>query len=40
MLAAGEVAFNGTVETRRGRSLVAGDVVEVAGHEPVRVAGA
>jgi len=40
LLAAGEVAVNGAVETRRGRSLVVGDVVEVAGQEPVRVAGA
>jgi len=39
LLAAGDVAVNGTVETRRGRTLVAGDVVEVAGQEPVRVAG-
>ena len=27
----GEVSVNGTVETRRGRKLSAGDVVELAG---------
>lgn len=30
-LAAGEVDVNGAVETRRGRQLVIGDVVEVDG---------
>lgn len=40
LLAAGEVTVNGDVEGRRGRALVDGDVVEVAGQEPVRVVGA
>ncbi len=40
LLAAGDVTVNGAVEERRGRSLVDGDVVEVAGQEPVRVVGA
>jgi ribosome-associated protein len=31
LLAAGEVAVNGEVETRRGRQLVKGDVVTLAG---------
>ena len=30
LIQAGEVLVNGEVETRRGRKLVAGDVVEVA----------
>jgi ribosome-associated protein len=38
LLAAGEVSVNGEVETRRGRQLVAGDVVTLGG-ESVRVAG-
>ncbi|MFW6598751.1 RNA-binding S4 domain-containing protein [Propionibacteriaceae bacterium Y2011] len=37
LLAAGEVLVNGEHETRRGRQLVAGDVVECAG-EAVRLA--
>ena len=37
VLAAGEVLVNGEVETRRGRQLRRGDVVEHAG-EAVRVA--
>ena len=40
LLAAGDVTVNGAVEERRGRALVDGDVVEVAGQEPVRVVGA
>lgn len=36
-LAAGVVSVNGEVEVRRGRRLVRGDVVEVAGAAPVRV---
>jgi ribosome-associated protein len=31
LLAAGEVSVNGEVETRRGRQLVKGDVVTLAG---------
>jgi ribosome-associated protein len=31
LLADGQVSVNGEVETRRGRQLVAGDVVSVAG---------
>lgn len=31
VIQSGEVRVNGGVETRRGRRLVAGDVVEVAG---------
>jgi ribosome-associated protein len=31
LLAAGEVSVNGEVETRRGRQLVKGDVVTIAG---------
>lgn len=39
MLLADEmVRVNDEVETRRGRRLVAGDVVTVQGSEPVRVA--
>jgi ribosome-associated protein len=33
LLAAGEVTVNGEVETRRGRQLVRGDVVTLAGTE-------
>ncbi|MEY4225301.1 MAG: hypothetical protein RL190_58 [Actinomycetota bacterium] len=40
LLAAGGVTVNGAVEERRGRTLADGDVVEVAGQEPVRVVGA
>lgn len=40
LLAAGDVSVNGAVEERRGRALADGDVVEVAGQEPVRVVGA
>ncbi|NUR06666.1 MAG: RNA-binding S4 domain-containing protein [Nocardioidaceae bacterium] len=36
LVAAGEVSVNGEPETRRGRQLVKGDVVTVAG-ESVRV---
>jgi ribosome-associated protein len=31
LLADGQVSVNGEIETRRGRQLVAGDVVSVAG---------
>ena len=31
LLAAGEVTVNGEIEVRRGRQLVTGDVVELAG---------
>ncbi|UPK74844.1 RNA-binding S4 domain-containing protein [Nocardioidaceae bacterium SCSIO 66511] len=37
LLAAGEIVVNGELETRRGRQLVVGDVVEYGG-ESVRVA--
>ncbi len=33
LIQAGEVLVNGEVETRRGRKLVPGDVVEVGGEE-------
>jgi ribosome-associated protein len=33
LLASGEVSVNGEVETRRGRQLVKGDVVTLAGTE-------
>jgi ribosome-associated protein len=33
LLAAGEVSVNGEVETRRGRQLVKGDVVTLAGSD-------
>jgi len=33
VLAQGLVSVNGSVETRRGRQLVAGDVVELAGRQ-------
>ena len=36
-LAAGRVRVNGVAEGRRGRKLVAGDVVEAPGVEPLRV---
>jgi ribosome-associated protein len=36
LIQAGEVLVNGQVETRRGRKLVAGDVVEV-GEERLEV---
>jgi ribosome-associated protein len=36
-VAAGEVSVNGEVETRRGRQLRLGDVVERHGVPPVRV---
>ena len=36
LIQAGEVLVNGEVETRRGRKLVAGDVVEV-GDERLEV---
>ena len=35
VLAAGLVRVNGDVETRRGRQLVAGDVVELSGRRAV-----
>ena len=35
MLAQGLVRVNGDVETRRGRQLVSGDVVELAGRKVV-----
>ena len=31
MIQGGEVRLNGVVETRRGKKLVPGDVIEVAG---------
>jgi ribosome-associated protein len=37
LLADGVVTVNGAPEARRGRQLHDGDVVEVAGGEPVRV---
>ena len=37
LLESGAVSVNGEVEQRRGRQLRAGDVVQVAGQEPVRV---
>ena len=36
-LAAGGVRVNGVDEARRGRKLVAGDVVEAPGSEPFRI---
>jgi ribosome-associated protein len=36
-LAAGRVRVNGVAELRRGRKLVAGDVVQAPGSEPFRV---
>lgn len=39
LMARGEVTVNGELETRRGRRLVHGDVVECAG-EKVRVSAA
>ena len=38
VIAAGQVLVNGEVETRRGRQLVVGDVVTLAG-QAARVAG-
>ena len=38
-LAETQVLVNGEPDTRRGRQLVPGDVVEVAGHDPLRVQG-
>jgi ribosome-associated protein len=40
LIAAGLVRVNGEVETRRGRALAEGDVVEADGAEPVRVVAA
>lgn len=40
LIGAGEVLVNGAVDTRRGRQLVAGDVVEVAGLSVVIETGA
>ena len=40
LLAAGEVQVNGEVETRRGRQLRAGDVVELGGQAARVAAGA
>ena len=37
LLADGAVRVNGEAETRRGRRLHGGDVVEVEGEEPLRV---
>jgi ribosome-associated protein len=37
ILQAGEVQVNDELEDRRGRKLHAGDVVEVPGHETLRV---
>jgi ribosome-associated protein len=37
-LTGGRVTVNGVPESRRGRKLVAGDVVIAPGHEPLRVA--
>ena len=37
LLDSGAVSVNGEVERRRGRQLRGGDVVQVAGREPVRV---
>ena len=37
LLADGAVSVNGEVDTRRGRTLRDGDVVSVAGEDPVRV---
>ena len=37
LLAAGAVRVNGEPESRRGRQLRAGDVVDAAGEEPVQV---
>ena len=39
LLAEGRVLVNGEVESRRGRQLRDGDLVIVAGAEPVRVSG-
>ena len=36
-LTGGRVTVNGAPEPRRGRKLVAGDVVVAPGHEPFRV---
>ena len=36
LIQAGEVSVNGEIETRRGRKLEAGDVVEV-GHERLEI---
>lgn len=38
LLEQGAVQVNGEDEARRGRQLVRGDVVQVAGGDPVRVA--
>ena len=38
LLEAGAVQVNGEVEPRRGRQLVRGDVVQLAGGDPVRIA--
>ena len=40
LLAAGEVTVNGEPETRRGRHIVAGDVVSAAGDDVRVTAGA
>jgi len=37
LLAGGDVRVNGQVDVRRGRKLVAGDLVEIAGAEPWRI---
>ena len=38
LLVSDEVLVNDVPESRRGRKLQAGDVVEVTGHEPMRIA--
>ncbi len=38
LLAAEQVRVNGEIDVRRGRQLRRGDVVEVAGEPPLRVA--
>ncbi len=40
LLLTGVVRVDGEVETRRGRQLTGGEVVEVPGLDPVRVAAA
>lgn len=36
----GQIQVNGQVETRRGRKLYPGDLVQAAGRPPVRITGA
>jgi ribosome-associated protein len=40
LLVSDEVLVNDVPESRRGRKLQEGDVVEVTGHEPMRIARA